>query len=153
MASSTSLLLIVEHDPKLRKLLRVTLEDDPYVILEAGDGAEALEVARAFRPDLILIDCVLPQFDGVRLVDRLKSDPNTRHIPVVALTAGDPPTIRALQRAGVDAHFIEPFSPAELSRFVNERLHVARRSWPTTPLGFTPRAFDGNAGRSAPRLP
>jgi CheY-like chemotaxis protein len=81
--------LTVEDEPEIAELVRRWLEEDDYEVLQARDGASALALAAAERPDLILLDINLGEFsfDGWEVNRRLKEDPATRPIPVIALTA------------------------------------------------------------------
>jgi CheY-like chemotaxis protein len=117
-------LLIADDEPAVRALVHATLEGDDYVILEAGDGEEALEVARAEHPTLVLLDIMMPRLDGLEVCRRLKADPETRAIVIVLLTAQaqDRDRDRGLE-AGADDYFTKPFSPLALLNTV-ERLRV-----------------------------
>lgn len=85
MANET--LLIVEDNPVNQKLLFAILQPHGYRLLSASDGEEALQIARQELPDLILMDLQLPKINGYDATRMLKEDPQTGHIPVVALTA------------------------------------------------------------------
>ena len=80
-------ILIVEDDPSNRMLLRDVLQHDGYETLEAANGEDALQLALAHVPDLILMDIQMPVMDGTTAVRKLKQDPRTNRIPVIALTA------------------------------------------------------------------
>lgn len=80
-------ILIVEDDDLNRTLFRDILQHHEYSVLEATSGGEAIAVAKQKRPDLILMDIQLPIMDGYETVARLKADPDTRDIPVMAVTA------------------------------------------------------------------
>jgi len=80
-------ILIVEDDPKNLKLLRDLLQIRGYTILEATDGKQSVDMARANMPDLILMDIQMPVMDGFEAVNILKADPETENIPVIAVTA------------------------------------------------------------------
>jgi CheY-like chemotaxis protein len=112
-------LLIADDEPAVRALVHATLEGDDYVILEAGDGAEVLQVSRCEHPSLVLLDIMMPRLDGIEVCRQLKADPGTRGIVVVMLTA------QAQERdrdrglaAGADEYFTKPFSPLALLRMV-----------------------------------
>jgi two-component system cell cycle response regulator DivK len=80
-------ILIVEDHPLNLKLLRDLLEAHGYRTLETGDGLEALNLARQFRPDLILMDLQLPDVSGLELTRWLRREPGTQNIPIIAVTA------------------------------------------------------------------
>jgi signal transduction histidine kinase/CheY-like chemotaxis protein len=91
-------LLVVDDDPQVADLVRQLLEGEPYEITAAADGAEGLELVAKARPDLILLDLMMPRMDGFTFIERLRQDPGARGIPVVVLTALSPSAseVRAL---------------------------------------------------------
>lgn len=114
-------ILIVEDDTDNRRIVVKVLSVEGYQVVEATDGIEALAQARAERPDLILMDLALPNMDGWEATRRLKSDPETRAIPVVALTAfamrGDEEQARA---AGCDDYIPKPARPVSIREVVKK---------------------------------
>ncbi len=80
-------LLVVDDEPEINKLVERMFEKRGYRVLAAADGAEALARVEAERPDLIILDLNLPKIDGWEVCRRLKSDPKTRGIPIIMLTA------------------------------------------------------------------
>jgi two-component system cell cycle response regulator DivK len=82
-----SVILIVEDDPKSMKLLRDLLQMGGYATLEASDGKQGVDMARAKMPDLVFMDIQMPVMDGFEAIHILKTDPLTKDVPVVALTA------------------------------------------------------------------
>ena len=129
-------LLIADDETAIRGLVRVTLEGEGHQILEAADGEEALELARAERPALVLLDVMMPRPDGLEACRRLKQDPATRDAVVLLLTAmsqeGD--RERGLA-AGADDYFTKPFSPLALLHKV-EAVRLSGRAGP--PGGGSP---------------
>jgi CheY-like chemotaxis protein len=113
-------ILAVEDDPIVRADLRLILEDHGFAVADARDGAEAIELARSERPDLILIDLNLPEVDGVEATRRILSE---RDVPVVALTghANGGMIDRAVE-AGVVDHVTKPFSERRLLEAVRAAL-------------------------------
>jgi len=113
--SRGSTVLVVEDNPVNRKLARNVLRSRGYRVLEADTGEEGIEIARSERPHLILMDLQLPGLDGIEATRRLKADPSTRHIPVIALSAHaqDTDEARALE-AGCAGYIAKPI---RLSRF------------------------------------
>jgi signal transduction histidine kinase/DNA-binding response OmpR family regulator len=85
--SPTSRLLVVDDDPHVVDLVRQLLEDQPYEIGAAADGQEALEAVTRRRPDVILLDLLMPRMDGFAVIEQLQQDPDYRRIPVIVLTA------------------------------------------------------------------
>ena len=121
-------LLIADDEPGVRALVRMTLEEESYEILEAADGAEALSLAHLHRPDLLLLDVMMPEISGYDVCRALKDDPWTAGITVVLLTAMTQRWDRdAGFEAGADDYFTKPFSPVALLRKVDEVTSVASR--------------------------
>ena len=84
-----SRILVVDDEPDERFLLRRMFEREGYEVLDASDGAAALAIVRESRPDLIVTDMMMPVMDGAELIRRLRSDPATAGIPILAST-GEP---------------------------------------------------------------
>lgn len=111
--------LVVDDERHIVRLVQVNLERQGYEVLTAYDGVECLEKAKAEKPDLIVLDVMMPRMDGFEALQRLKTDPETRQIPVIMLTA------RAQDRDvlqgytyGADLYLTKPFSPLELISLV-----------------------------------
>ncbi|HZA19473.1 MAG TPA: response regulator [Actinomycetota bacterium] len=116
-------LLIADDEPGIRRLMRVTLQSDRYEIVEAADGEEALAQARQHRPDLILLDVMMPKRSGLDVCRILKDDPATADIAIIMLTArAQDSDIKEGEDAGSDGYFMKPFSPVALMRRVDEVL-------------------------------
>jgi CheY-like chemotaxis protein len=118
--------LIVEDQPNIRKLIRMTLEFEDHEIHEATDGASGLRVARSIRPDLMLLDVMMPgELDGLQVCHRIKRDPATADIRVVLLTARGQAGDREVGRAaGADEYLVKPFSPLQLIDTIERLLAV-----------------------------
>lgn len=115
--------LIVEDQPDVRDLIRITLELEHFEIHEAPDGMAGLAEAQRLRPDLVLLDIMMPGLDGLQLCHRLKSDPALKRTRVVMLTARDQAADRRqASQAGADHYLVKPFSPLELLSVVNRLL-------------------------------
>lgn len=119
--------LIVEDQPDIRKLIRMTLEFEAYEIHEAADGAFGLNLALATRPDIVLLDVMMPgELDGLQVCHRLKNDPATRAIKVILLTArGQARDREAGRLAGADEYLVKPFSPLQLIETIERLLQAA----------------------------
>jgi DNA-binding response OmpR family regulator len=118
-------ILIVDDQPAVRELVSVTLEIGPYHILTAENGDQALELARAELPELMLLDIQMPggSLDGLDVCRILKSDERTKDITIIILTAkGQDWDRQAGQDAGADDYFVKPFSPLELMNKVEHIL-------------------------------
>ena len=80
-------ILLVDDEKHIVRLVQVNLERMGHTVITAYDGPEALEKVKTDKPDLIVLDVMMPQMDGFEVLKRLKSDPTTRDIPVIMLTA------------------------------------------------------------------
>jgi two-component system chemotaxis response regulator CheY len=113
-------------EPHLRELMRVSLDRD-YEFAEAADTAEAIALADRVRPDLVLLDVMMPGGSGLALIERLRSTPGLATVPVVVVSAfvtdGDR---RAAREAGADGFIEKPFDPDELASVVEELLAANR---------------------------
>jgi two-component system phosphate regulon response regulator PhoB len=107
--------LVAEDESALVTLLRYNLEREGYRVIEARDGEEALLVAAEERPDLVLLDWMLPQLSGIEVCRRLRGRQETRNVPIIMLTARGEETdrIRGLD-TGADDYLTKPFSMTEL---------------------------------------
>jgi DNA-binding response OmpR family regulator len=115
-------ILIVDDQPDMRQTLRAFLETAGYRVSEAGDGIEALRMARAARPDLILLDLNMPGPGGLTVLKKLKADPGFK-APVLVLTAGtDMESALAGIAAGADAYMTKPATRDQLLAQVTELL-------------------------------
>ena len=111
--------LVVDDERHIVRLVQVNLERQGYEVLTAYDGVECLEKAKAEKPDLIILDVMMPRMDGFEALQRLKSDPETGQIPVIMLTARaqDRDVLQGYQY-GADLYLTKPFSPLELISLV-----------------------------------
>ncbi len=122
--------LTIEDQADIRRLIRMTLEFKGFEVLEAGDAAQGQSLARSQRPDLILLDVMMPGVDGLSLSRTLAADAALRQIPVVMLSAlGAPEDIDSGLQTGARAYLIKPFSPWELLALV-DRLIAETRGTP-----------------------
>lgn len=105
--------LYVEDEAPLRGLVEFWLEDAGYRVLLAADGAEALEVVRSERPDLVITDAMMPRMSGDELVERMKDDPELRPIPIVMATAAASPLrVERMLERGCHAVLAKPLEEA-----------------------------------------
>jgi two-component system OmpR family response regulator len=120
--------LVVDDDPDIRVALAEALKIAGYDVGSAATGIGALEACRQQCPDLVLLDQMLPDIDGLEVCRRLRDDPATRRVPIVFLTArtGETERVRGLA-AGADDYVVKPFSTAELLLRIRA---VLRRSTP-----------------------
>src|SRR5215218_177582 len=111
-------ILVVDDEPPLRELIRVSL-GDRFEFTEAADADEAWAEAQSRRPDLVVLDIMLPGRSGLELLRQLKSDSALARVPVVVLSAWQTDEdARDALAAGADAFFAKPFAPDELARVV-----------------------------------
>ncbi len=120
-------MLVVEDEPDIRALIVHHLQRDGFVCRTAATGAEALRDARASLPDLIVLDLMLPEVDGLEVCRRLRADPRTAQVPVIMLTARADEVDRIVGlELGADDYVVKPFSPKELVARVRAVLRRAR---------------------------
>ena len=116
-------LLIADDEPDLRLLLQTTLEDPAYRILEASDGESALHLVRQERPDVVILDRMMPKLGGLEVARAVLADPAIRHIPLILLTALEQPAAGDGEHAPrVFAYLVKPFSPLQLLETVRQAL-------------------------------
>ncbi|MGE0827520.1 MAG: response regulator [Candidatus Binatia bacterium] len=114
-------ILLADDEVNLRMLARITLDDPDYRIIEAEDGLTALALARTERPDLLVLDWMMPGLSGIEVARELRRDPATSHVPIIMLTAKGQEADKAQGRAaGIHAHLVKPFSPLELLQKIQE---------------------------------
>ncbi len=115
--------LIVDDEEFVRQLIQIKLKFCGIETVEAGNGIEAIEKAASEKPDLILLDVMMPKMNGFEACQRLKANPATAHIPIVMLTArGDPSAKERGENAGALEYLTKPFSPQKLAERVQEIL-------------------------------
>jgi CheY-like chemotaxis protein len=121
-------ILVIDDDSLVLSTFSELLRAHGHRVLEAAKGRDGLELTRAERPDLILVDYHMPEMDGLAVVAALKSDTTTRGIPVVAFTSGSAAEANRLVRAGCIGFIPKPFEPGTLPGLVAEflRATVAR---------------------------
>ena len=116
-------ILVAEDEPYILKMLDFRLRNLGHEIMGAADGGEALEIASKEKPDLVLLDVMMPVMDGFQTLRRLKSQEETKDIPVIMLTAkGQEKDIVSGLEAGAADYVTKPFSFAELIARVNRAL-------------------------------
>ncbi|MEN4012909.1 MAG: response regulator [Chloroflexota bacterium] len=116
-------ILVVEDERDIRELLAFTLQFAGHQVVTVSNGEEAWHSAPQVMPDMILMDVRMPRMTGFEACQRIKADPQLKHIPVVFLSAkGQEAEIQAGLHAGASEYLLKPFAPDELSRKVNELL-------------------------------
>lgn len=157
----SELILIVDDEVSIRELIRFNLEKEGFYTVSAGDGPEALEIFRSKRPDLVLLDIMLPTMDGWEVCKILRRESN---VPIIMLTAkGDESERISGLEMGADDYITKPFSPKELIARIRAVLRRANPEEETTqvtlddlvidvdrhevtvagrPISLTPKEFD-----------
>ena len=106
--------LVVDDDPVIIKLLRVNFEMEGYEVIAAADGVEGLARAHEDRPDVIILDVMMPRMNGLDVARALKGTDDTRDIPIILLSAKAQATDVAEGRHVADDYITKPFDPLEL---------------------------------------
>ena len=108
-------ILTVDDSSTMRQMITFTLKGANFDVLEAGDGVEALEVARGRKLDLIITDVNMPRMDGITLVQRLRALPEFRFTPILVLTTESDASMKQKgKEAGATGWIVKPFDPAKL---------------------------------------
>lgn len=119
-------ILVVDDEPDLVELLSFNLRTAGYDVIAAADGLGALELAQRQQPDLILLDLMLPELDGISVCEILRGHPATATIPIIMLTAWSSDLSRQLGlAAGADEYLTKPFAAAQVMGRVKSLLAVA----------------------------
>jgi len=119
-------ILIVEDEPDLRILLKIHLEKVGFECIEAEDGIVALEKVKKQKPDLIILDLMLPNLPGEQVCKEIKTGKETKHIPVIMLTAKDSDVDRIIGRVvGADVYLTKPCDMAILMENIDKLLNKA----------------------------
>jgi len=120
--------LIVDDETSLRTLVRANLEVDGFEVSEAVDGIQAMEMLKENRPDLILLDIMMPGKDGIEVLEDLAADKELSEIPVILLTAkGEQEDLERGAALGARGHITKPFDPEQMVRTVKAALGIIRR--------------------------
>ena len=116
-------IMAVDDERHIVRLIQVNLERSGYQVVTAFDGQEALRKVETEKPDVIVLDVMMPKMDGFEVLKRLQANPDTREIPVIMLTAKaqDADVFRGWS-SGVSAYLTKPFNPLELITFVKRIL-------------------------------
>ncbi len=114
-------ILLVDDKAEVRELVKVTLDGSDYEFISAVNGLEAIEKATALKPDLILLDIMMPEMDGFEACRRIKENPKTKDIPIIILTAkGQDEDVKKGLDSGALDYFVKPFSPLDLLKKIDE---------------------------------
>jgi PleD family two-component response regulator len=131
--------LVVDDDPDVARFVEVNLRSAGYDVTVANDGEEGLARAIALRPDLVLLDVMMPKLDGFEVAQRLRRDPRTSSCSIIMLTAKALSSDKVLGlSSGADDYIIKPFDPVELLARVKGTLRRAREMRAISPLTGLP---------------
>jgi DNA-binding NarL/FixJ family response regulator len=145
-------ILVIDDDTKLRQQFAELLRLEGYNVVEARNGRDGIDQARRDVPDLVLCDITMPEMNGHRVLETLRAEPRTAHVPFIFLTAwNDPGDVRTGMNLGADDYLTKPMVPSDLTAAVEARLRRAeaaaaprrapKEATPALlePLGLTPR--------------
>lgn len=117
-------IMVVDDEPEIRLLTRMMLEKEGYEVIEAGNGAECMDKLKEVKPNLILLDVMMPGDDGWVVCRKIKNDEKTKKIPVVTFTVRtSEDSVKTSFKCGADAQINKPFKRGELIRVVREVEH------------------------------
>ena len=121
-------ILLVDDDPLVVMMTKSRLEANGYEVLTATSGIETIKMAQELKPDLILMDVLMPAMEGSEVCMKLKADEGTRHISILMLTAYARKDLEAkCLKAGAKAVILKPFNPAELLALIKKALDPASK--------------------------
>ncbi|KAA3611663.1 MAG: DNA-binding response regulator [Planctomycetota bacterium] len=157
-------ILIVEDDPDLLEMLRLTFHAQGYQVILAADGEDGLKLARRHGPDIMILDLMLPGIDGLEVCRQIRADPGLRSVPILMLTARSEETDVVLGLGmGADDYVTKPARPRELVARVHSLLRRSQGKEPTVtnkviargelvidPIRFEVRMGDASAVRLTP---
>ncbi|HEY7225231.1 MAG TPA: response regulator [Micromonosporaceae bacterium] len=132
-------ILVVDDDEDIAGFVEMSLRVEGFDVVVAHDGAAALQLVRRFEPNLVILDVMMPDIDGVEVTRRLRADPTTTALPIIMLTAKGqtPDKVLGLQ-AGADDYVVKPFDTLELVVRVQNTLRRNRESREVSPLSGLP---------------
>ncbi len=127
----TPKILVADDQLHMLRLVQHELEQDGYQVFQARDGHEVIETALRESPDLLILDVVMPNMDGLTALRRLKKEEATRWIPAIVLTSSAHESMRReAEVSGADLILTKPFSPTLLRQEIRRRLSRGRRAGP-----------------------
>ena len=119
-------ILVVDDEARVREMLEFRLRLFGYEVLTAANGSEALDVAASEKPDLVLLDVMMPELDGFQVCSRLKQNEAAKNIPVVMLTAkAEAKDVTRAFNSGAEDYVVKPYDPVVLQQKVVQNLRGA----------------------------
>ena len=116
-------ILVIDDEPALHRLVQIILEVEGFEIVGMGNQEEAAEAVASGKPDLIILDIMMPEVDGFEILRMLKGDEETRDIPVIVLTVRNmEEDVRKAKSLGAEIYMTKPFQPSELVDAVHAAL-------------------------------
>jgi diguanylate cyclase (GGDEF)-like protein len=138
-ASPRDLILVVDDDEDIARFVQVNLEVEGFGVLVAHEGETAFELAREHRPDLAVVDLMMPGVDGLELTRRMRSDPGTSGVPIIMLTAKGLTVDKVVGlTAGADDYVVKPFDTTELVARIRSTLRRSKEFRELSPLTGLP---------------
>ncbi len=117
-------ILVVDDEPDVVALIERTLKSEGFAVVSAYDGIGALDLVSSEKPDLVLLDIMMPMMSGYEVCEQIKSNPQTQNVPVVCLSSAHAADARAQSlKAGAVELLTKPFLPAELIAQIRRHLH------------------------------
>jgi diguanylate cyclase (GGDEF)-like protein len=139
VADAPQRILVVDDDPDIAGFVQMSLRVEGYDVAVAHDGLAALQLVRSYQPDLMILDVMMPELDGIEVLRRVRADPVTTALPVIVLTAkGQTPDKVIGLQAGADDYVVKPFDTLELVVRVQNTLRRNRESREVSPLSGLP---------------
>lgn len=121
--------LVVEDEAHIRRVLEYNLKLDSFEVYLAEDGATGLKIAHEKNPDVMLLDWLMPEMNGLQVLKELKNDCKTKNMPVFMLTAkGMLNDVTQALEAGADDYITKPFNPMQLGKTIREKLEKCAKS-------------------------
>ena len=130
-------ILVIEDEPDIRKLVQYNLVQDNFKVLEAEDGEQALKILKRDKPNLVILDLMLPGLSGLEICRALREHPETARLPILMLTAraGEADKVIGLEM-GADDYLAKPFSPREMVARVRALLRRTGRASARAPSTY-----------------
>ncbi len=115
-------MLIVDDSPMVQKIGKQMLEKEGYIVILASDGVEGVEKAKSEAPDLVLMDAEMPELDGWGALSSLKSNPDTKEIPVVICSGSEDDVMEKIQSLGGQGFLQKPYLLEDMRALVKEKI-------------------------------